>query len=79
MRSAATFSRRCCANESVARIVLCWLIERGIVVLAKSTKPSRMAENLAIFDFVQDDDDKAAIATLDGTYDTAPRYQGIAR
>lgn len=41
--------------------------------------PVRIHENLAVFDFALDNDDKVAIATLDGTYDTAPRYQGIAR
>jgi len=28
-----------------------WLVERDIIVLAKSTKPERMAENLNVFDF----------------------------
>ena len=79
MRRAATFSTGCYANENVVQIVTRRLIERGIIVLAKSTRPARMAKNLAIFDFAQDDDDKAAISALDGTYDTAPRYQGIAR
>ena len=41
--------------------------------------PARIHENLAVFDFALDNDDKVAIATLDGTYNTAPHYQGIAR
>ena len=52
-------------GKSIAQVIIRWLIERGIVVLAKSTKPARMAENLAVFDFTLDDDDKAQIATLD--------------
>ena len=52
-------------GKSVAQVITRWLVERGIVVLAKSTKPARMAENLAVFDFTLDDDDKAQIATLD--------------
>ena len=52
-------------GKSVAQVVTRWLIERGIVVLAKSTRPARMAENLAVFDFALDEDDKAQIATLD--------------
>ena len=52
-------------GKSIAQVITRWLIERGIVVLAKSTKPVRMAENLAVFDFALDDDDKAQIATLD--------------
>ena len=51
-------------GKSIAQVITRWLIERGIVVLAKSTKPARMAENLAVFDFTLDDDDKAQIATL---------------
>ena len=53
-------------GKSVAQVITRWLIERGIVVLAKSTKPERMAENLNMFDFELTDEDKAEIATLDG-------------
>ena len=52
-------------GKSIAQVVTRWLLERNIVVLAKSTKPERMAENLDVFDFALDDDDKAQIATLD--------------
>ena len=53
-------------GKSVAQVITRWLIERDIVVLAKSTKPERMAENLNVFDFALSDEDKAQIATLDG-------------
>ena len=53
-------------GKSVAQVITHWLIERDIVVLAKSTKPERMAENLNVFDFALSDEDKAQIATLDG-------------
>ena len=52
-------------GKSIAQVVTRWLLERDIVVLAKSTKPERMAQNLDVFDFALDDDDKAQIATLD--------------
>ena len=45
-----------------------WLVERDIIVLAKSTKPERMAENLNVFDFALSDEDKAEIAKLDGAF-----------
>ena len=45
-----------------------WLVERDIIVLAKSTKPERMVENLNVFDFALSDEDKAEIAKLDGTF-----------
>lgn len=51
-------------NKSVAQVILRWLIEQEIVVLAKSVKPERMAENLAIFDFSLSDEDKTEIAAL---------------
>ena len=53
-------------GKSVAQVITRWLIERDIIVLAKSTKPERMAENLNVFDFALSDEDKAQIATLDG-------------
>ncbi|WP_109078290.1 aldo/keto reductase [Aggregatibacter kilianii] len=52
-------------GKSVAQVIVRWLVEQGIVVLAKSTKPERMAENLAVFDFALSEEDKQAIATLD--------------
>ncbi len=52
-------------NKSVAQIILRWLVEQGIIVLAKSTKIERMQQNLDVFDFSLTDEDKAQIATLD--------------
>ena len=51
-------------NKSIAQVIVRWLVEQDIVVLAKSTKPERMAENMDIFDFSLSDEDKAAIASL---------------
>lgn len=51
-------------GKSIAQVIIRWLIEKNIVVLAKSVKPERMAENLNVFDFALDDEDKTAIATL---------------
>ncbi|NWK96459.1 2,5-diketo-D-gluconic acid reductase [Sphingobium lactosutens] len=52
-------------GKSIAQVVLRWLNQRGIVAIPKSVRKERMAENFAVFDFVLDDDDIAAIATLD--------------
>ena len=52
----------------MAQVITRWLVERDIIVLAKSTKPERMAENLNVFDFAFSDKDKAEIAKLDGTF-----------
>lgn len=51
-------------NKSVAQVILRWLVEQEIVVLAKTTNPARMAENIDVFDFSLTDEDKTAIATL---------------
>lgn len=52
-------------HKSIAQVILRWLIEQDIIVLAKSVKPERMAQNLDIFDFELTADDQAAIKTLD--------------
>lgn len=52
-------------GKSVGQVVLRWLVQRGIVALAKSVRKERMAENLAVFDFELDDTDMARIAALD--------------
>ena len=52
-------------GKSVGQVVLRWLLQRGIVSLAKTVRKERMAENMAIFDFSLDDADMARIATLD--------------
>ena len=52
-------------GKSVGQVVLRWVVQRGIVALAKSVRKERMVENLAIFDFVLDDGDMARIATLE--------------
>lgn len=52
-------------GKSVAQVVLRWLVQRGVVVIPKSVRPERMAENIAVFDFELGADDMDRIATLD--------------
>ena len=52
-------------GKTIAQVIVRWLVEKNIVVLAKSTKPERMAENLQVFDFALDAADHQAIAQLD--------------
>ena len=52
-------------GKSVGQVVLRWLVQRGIVALAKSVRKERMAENFALFDFELDEADMARIAALD--------------
>lgn len=52
-------------RKSVAQVVLHWLIQRGVVVIPKSVRPERMAENIDVFDFHLAPEDMDLIATLD--------------
>jgi 2,5-diketo-D-gluconate reductase A len=52
-------------GKSVAQVVLRWLIQRDVVVIPKSTRPERMAQNLDVFDFDLTDDEMSRIAALD--------------
>jgi 2,5-diketo-D-gluconate reductase A len=52
-------------GKSVGQVVLRWLTQRQVVVIPKSVRPERMAENFDIFDFELTDEQMAQIATLD--------------
>ncbi len=52
-------------GKSVAQIALRWLVQRGVIIIPKSTHIERMRQNIDIFDFALSDEDMAAIATLD--------------
>ena len=52
-------------GKTIGQVVLRWVVQRGLVALAKSVRKERMLENLAIFDFALDTDDITKISTLD--------------
>lgn len=52
-------------GKQVGQVVLRWLLQRGIVSLAKSVRKERMAENFAVLDFALDDDEMRRITALD--------------
>lgn len=51
-------------GKTIPQIVLRWIVEQNVVVLTKSVTPSRMKDNLDVFDFELDAEDKASIAAL---------------
>ncbi|MFF3393828.1 aldo/keto reductase [Streptomyces sp. NPDC002669] len=52
-------------ERTPAQVVLRWHLRIGNVVIPKSVTPSRIAENIDVFDFELDADDLAALAALD--------------
>lgn len=52
-------------GKSVAQVILRWLTQRDVVVIPKSVRKERMAENFQIFDFELDASDMESIATLE--------------
>ncbi|WP_224369675.1 aldo/keto reductase [Hyalangium versicolor] len=52
-------------GKSIAQVSLRWLVQRGVVVIPKSVRKERMAENLAVFDFELDAAEMEAIVALD--------------
>jgi 2,5-diketo-D-gluconate reductase A len=52
-------------GKTVGQVVLRWLMQRGIVPLAKTTHRERMAENLDVFDFTLTSAEMDVIAKLD--------------
>lgn len=52
-------------KKSVAQVILRWLVQRGVIALAKSLRADRMAENIAVFDFELTAAEMEEIAALD--------------
>jgi 2,5-diketo-D-gluconate reductase A len=52
-------------GKSVAQVVLRWLIQREVVVIPKSVRPDRMAENLDVFNFDLSTDEMDRITAMD--------------
>jgi 2,5-diketo-D-gluconate reductase A len=52
-------------GKTIGQVLLRWVLQRGVVALAKSVRKERMAENIAIFDFELGPDDITQISKLD--------------
>ena len=53
-------------DRSIAQICVRWSLQRGYLPLPKSVTPSRIQENLKVFDFTLADEDVQLIADLKG-------------
>ncbi len=52
-------------GKTAAQVALKFLVQRGVIIIPKTTHVERMRENIDLFDFMLSDDDLAAIARLD--------------
>jgi diketogulonate reductase-like aldo/keto reductase len=55
------------AGRTAAQVLLRWCLQRGTIVLPKSTHRERIEQNAQIFDFTLSDDDMATLDALDVT------------
>ena len=53
-------------HRSIAQVCIRWSLQRGYLPLPKSVTPSRIQENLKVFDFELSDEDVQLIADLKG-------------
>ena len=53
------------AGRTPAQVLLRWGVQRGTAVIPKTSRPERLAENLAVSDFALSSADMAAISGLD--------------
>ena len=52
-------------GRSPAQVMIRWHLDEGLIVIPKSVTPARIRENIAVFDFALDDDDRRTIAAMD--------------
>ena len=60
------------AGKTPAQVILRWHIQRGDIIFPKSVTPSRVKENIDIFDFELADGDVAEISALNKDQRTGP-------
>lgn len=56
-------------GKTVGQVILRWNVQRGVVVIPKSTHKERIEENIDIWDFTLTEEEMKQIATLDQGYE----------
>lgn len=59
-------------GKSPAQVLIRWHLQLGNVVIPKSVTPSRIVDNIDVFDFELDESDLIALATLENGHRTGP-------
>ena len=52
-------------GRTPAQVLIRWSLQKGFIVIPRSSSPQRIAENAAVFDFALDDGQMAALDELD--------------
>ncbi|GFW30046.1 aldo-keto reductase family 1 member D1 [Trichonephila clavipes] len=62
-----------------SQVLLRYLVQRGIIVIPKSTNPKRLEENIQIFDFTLSDEDMEVMKAMNKNrrYFTFQSYKGM--
>ncbi len=64
-------------NRSPAQVMLRWGLQQGRSVIPKSTKPSRIAENIVVFDFDLTADELSVLDALDTGHRGGPEPEAV--
>jgi diketogulonate reductase-like aldo/keto reductase len=64
-------------DKTPAQVVLRWHIDHGLVAIPKSVRPERIAENIAIFDFVLTGEEVATLDAMDTGERSGPDPEAV--
>uniref|UniRef100_A0A672N7Q7 Aldo-keto reductase family 1, member A1a (aldehyde reductase) n=1 Tax=Sinocyclocheilus grahami TaxID=75366 RepID=A0A672N7Q7_SINGR len=53
-----------CYNKTPAQVIIRWHIQRGVICIPKSITPSRIKQNIEVFDFKLTDEDMRVIESF---------------